>query len=41
LRRRRAHANTQIVTADTASASPLITNRTAIGQCEQLDLIYD
>jgi hypothetical protein len=35
----RAHANGNIVTADNAGASPLIANRTAIGQWEQFDLI--
>jgi hypothetical protein len=28
------------VTADNAGASPLIANRTAIGQWEEFDLIY-
>jgi hypothetical protein len=37
----RAHANGDIVTADNAGASPLIANRTAIGQWEEFDLIYD
>ena len=35
----RAHANGDIVTADNAGASPLIANRTAVGQWEQFDLI--
>ncbi|MEE4542631.1 hypothetical protein V2S66_11715 [Streptomyces sp. V4-01] len=35
----RAHANGDYVTADNAGASPLIANRTAIGQWEQFDLI--
>jgi hypothetical protein len=35
----RAHANGRIVTADNAGASPLIANRTAVGQWEQFDLI--
>ncbi len=35
----RAHANNDIVTADNAGASPLIANRTAIGQWEEFDLI--
>ena len=35
----RAHANSKIVTADNAGSSPLIANRTAIGQWEQFDLI--
>jgi hypothetical protein len=37
----RAHANNQIVTADDAGADPLIANRSAIGQWEEFDLIYD
>ncbi|HEX4704990.1 MAG TPA: hypothetical protein VH352_22870 [Pseudonocardiaceae bacterium] len=35
----RAHANGDIVTADNAGASPLISNRTAVGQWEEFDLI--
>jgi hypothetical protein len=35
----RAHANGDYVTADNAGASPLIANRTAIGQWEQFDLL--
>ncbi|WP_329137745.1 hypothetical protein OG552_28535 [Streptomyces sp. NBC_01476] len=35
----RAHANGDYVTADNAGASPLIANRTAIGQWEQFDQI--
>jgi hypothetical protein len=35
----RAHANSDIVTADNAGASPLIANRTAIGPWEEFDLI--
>ncbi|HEX4722524.1 MAG TPA: hypothetical protein VH333_08420 [Pseudonocardiaceae bacterium] len=35
----RAHANSDIVTADNAGASPLIANRTAVGAWEQFDLI--
>jgi hypothetical protein len=35
----RSHANSDIVTADNAGASPLIANRTSIGQWEQFDLI--
>ncbi|MFC4034844.1 hypothetical protein ACFO3J_25745, partial [Streptomyces polygonati] len=35
----RAHANGDYVTADNAGASPLIANRTAIGQWEQFDEI--
>ncbi|AUG82001.1 Protease-like protein [Kitasatospora sp. MMS16-BH015] len=35
----RAHANNDYVTAENAGASPLIANRTAIGQWEQFDLI--
>ncbi|HEX4790057.1 MAG TPA: glycoside hydrolase family 42, partial [Actinospica sp.] len=35
----RAHANSDIVTADNAGASPLIANRTAVGQWEEFDLI--
>jgi len=35
----RAHANSQIVTADNAGASPLIANRAAIGAWEQFDLL--
>jgi hypothetical protein len=37
----RAHANNDIVTADGAGADPLIAKRTAIGQWEEFDLIYD
>jgi hypothetical protein len=37
----RAHANSMIVTADNAGASPLIANRTAIGPWEQFDLIHN
>ncbi|MBM9506681.1 glycoside hydrolase family 3 C-terminal domain-containing protein [Actinacidiphila acididurans] len=35
----RAHANNQIVTADNAGASPLIANRTSVGQWESFDLL--
>ena len=37
----RAMANTMIVTADNAGASPLIANRTAIGAWEEFTLITD
>jgi lysophospholipase L1-like esterase len=37
----RAHADGDYVTADTAGASPLIANRTAIGQWEQFDEINE
>jgi hypothetical protein len=37
----RAHATGMIVTAETAGASPLIANRTAIGWWEEFDLIND
>jgi hypothetical protein len=37
----RAHADNDIVTADSGGTSPLIANRTAIGPWEEFDLIHD
>jgi hypothetical protein len=37
----RAHSDGDYVTAENAGASPLIANRSSIGQWEEFDLIYD